>query len=146
METFLQTLTLVQSTAWSIYLGIIASFAILGIFSRVNIRDYLVWFRKFGVILGLSLGATLLSTIALIWFERGSYYPVAGIETIGVTFGFAMWVSNIILEIWTLDPIRKFDLNILDAEVSIEEKEQKSMRHIRLHALLCLGMHVCFVL
>ena len=143
MEVLLSTLDVIRSIAWSMYLGLVVSFATLSIFSKIEIEPYLDWFRKFGVILGLSLGATLLPSIVIIWFERGSYYPQNTIETLGAGVGFAMWVSNMILEIWTLDPIRKYDLGILDEQHNIETKRRKALGHIRFHALLCIGTYIC---
>ena len=143
MEILLPTLDVIRNIAWSMYFGLVVSFATLSIFSKIEIESYLEWFRRFGVILGLSLGATLLPSIAIIWFERGSYYPQNTIETLGAGIGFGTWVSNIILEIWTLDPIRKFDLGILDDQHNIETKRRKALTHIRLHALLCIGTFIC---
>ena len=143
MEIVLPTLDVIRCIAWSMYMGLMLAFATLSIFSTIDIESYLEWFRKFGVILGLSLGATLLSSIVLIWFERGSYYPQSTLETIGCVVGFGMWVSNMVLEIWTLDPIRKHDLGILDEQCNIETKRGKALTHIRLHALLCLGAYSC---
>ena len=146
MEIVLSTLDVIRSVAWTMYLGLVLSFATLGIFSKTDIESYLEWFRRFGVILGLSLGATLLPSIVIIWFERGSYYPQNTIETIGCAVGFGMWVSNMVLEIWTLDPIRKYDLGILDDQQDIDAKRSKALIHIRLHALLCIGTYICVLL
>ena len=146
METILQSLEVIREVAWSMYLGLMLAFAILSVFSEFDLPDYLKWFSKFGVVLGLSLGATLLPSIVLVWFERGSYYPQGTLETVGVTIGFVMWISNIILEIWTLDPIRKYDLNILDDRISIEAKRQRALSHIRLHAVLCVVTSICLSL
>ena len=144
MEILLPTLDVIRSIAWSMYLGLVVAFATLSVFSKIEIESYLEWFRRFGVILGLSLGATLLPSIAIMWFKRGSYYPQNTIETLGFGIGFGMWVSNIILEIWTLDPIRKNDLGILDEQHNIETKRRKALTHIRIHALLCMGTYICF--
>ena len=146
MEIVLPALEILRSVAWSMYLGLVLSFATLSIFSKIDLESYLEWFRKFGVILGLSLGSTLLSSIVLIWFERGSYYPQDTFETIVCAVGFGMWVSNMVLEIWTLDPIRKYDLGILDEQQNIDAKRSKALTHIRLHALFCIGAYICVVL
>lgn len=142
METILQSLEVIRGVAWSMYMGLMFAFALLSVFSQFDLADYLKWFSKFGVILGLSLGATLLPSFVLIWFERGSYYPQGTFETAGVAVGFIMWVSNIILEIWTLDPIRKYDLSILDESISIDAKRQRALTHIRLHAILCVATSI----
>lgn len=119
-------------------MGVVVSFALMSIFSTFEKHDYLLWFRKFGVILGLSLGTTILSSVVLTWFDRLSFYPQSTLETIGLGIGFVMWVSNIILEIWTLDPVRKFDLHLLDDSHDIEAIHQRSIHHIRLQAFLCV--------
>lgn len=144
METFLQVLTILRNLSWSLYIGLMISFALLQAFSQATNDDYLRWFRRFGVILGLSLGGSILSSIILIWFERGHYYPVSTMETGALTVGFALWVSNIVLEIWTLDPIRKHDLNILDDSLSIENCQQKALRHVQFQGLLCVMTACCF--
>ena len=143
MEIGLSTLNVIRNVAWSMYMGLVLAFATLSIFSKIDVESYLEWFRKFGVILGLSLGATLLPSIVLIWFERGSYYPQSTLETIGYAVGLGMWISNMVLEIWTLDPIRKYDLGILDEQQDITTKRGKALTHIRLHAIFCIGAYFC---
>ena len=91
-------------------------------------------------------GSHLIAVHRMIWFERGSYYPQNTLETIGCGVGFGMWVSNMVLEIWTLDPIRKYDLGILDEQHNIDTKRSKALTHIRLHALLCIGAYICVLL
>jgi len=71
-------------------------------------------FRKFGPVLGLSLGACILGALVGIWMDHGEFTfnwstdhgRLSGAAVI--TF-FAVWVSNIKLEIWTLEPVRKLD-------------------------------------
>lgn len=144
MHILFVTLSICRLLAWMLYVGVVVSFAILQLFSQTDTENYLLWFRKMGVILGLSLGATILPSIVIRWLETGSYYPLSSMEGVAFSVGFALWVSNIILEIWTLDPIRKFDLNLLDESLSIEQCRQKAVVHIRLQALLSMGTTVCF--
>jgi|GEM_PF-3458573 len=143
MTELLLPLTIVRNIAWTLYMGVVVSFALMSIFSTVEKHDYLLWFRKFGVILGLSLGTTILSSIVLTWLSRSSFYPQSTLETIGLGIGFTMWVSNIILEIWTLDPVRKFDLDLLDDAQNIESIRQRGIRHVRLQAILCVLTFGC---
>ena len=143
MTELLQMLSIVRNVAWTLYMGVVVSFALMSIFSTFEKHDYLLWFRKFGVILGLSLGTTILSSIILTWCERQSFYPQSTLETLGLGVGFVMWVSNIILEIWTLDPIRKFDLHLLDDSLEIESIRQRSLHHVRLQGLLCVLTFGC---
>ena len=138
MTEMLLVLSLGRNVAWALYMGVVVSFALMSVFSTFEKHDYLLWFRKFGVILGLSLGTTILSSVVLTWFDRLSFYPQSTVETIGLGIGFVMWVSNIILEIWTLDPVRKFDLHLLDDSRDIEAIHKRTIHHIRLQAFLCV--------
>ena len=144
MDTVLQMLTILRNLSWSLYIGLMISFALLKIFSQTDSDDYLRWFRKFGVILGISLGGSILPSIVLLWFERGHYYTQSTLETVAIGFAFSLWVSNIILEIWTLDPIRKYDLNILDESQSIKRCQHKAILHIRIQGILCVLTASCF--
>ena len=140
-----ELLALTSDSGWTLYLGVLLSFAILSFFEKDR-SQFLLWFRKFGVILGLSLGMTLLPLIAWLWLSRGHYYPSNVLETWAMGMGFAAWVSNILLEIWTLDPIRKHDLQLLPPEESITLAQQKAYRHVRIHAFLCLCTHALIFL
>jgi len=64
-------------------------------------------FMALGPILGLSLGAAILGGLAEFWF-RESGFPLLSephrLHTIA--FGF-LWLSNLQLEVWTLEPVRK---------------------------------------
>lgn len=143
MTELLLPLTIVRDIAWTLYMGVVVSFALMSVFSTFEKHEFLLWFRKFGVILGLSLGTTILSSVVLTWFDRVSFYPQSTLETIGLGIGFVMWVSNIILEIWTLDPVRKFDLDLLDESQKIGPIRQRGIHHVRLQALLCVLTFGC---
>jgi hypothetical protein len=134
-------LTLFRDVCWTLYAGVIITFAINSI-RTTSPTEFLTSFRSVGVILGLSFGGTILSSIVLYWFTRGSYYPTSTSETIGWGFGFALWISNIVLEIWTLDPIRKKSLDILPAEVDSTVTEQKALRHLQGHSILCVCTYI----
>jgi hypothetical protein len=99
-------------------------------------------FRHWGVGLGLSLTLWIYTTIALQYCNEGVFYP--DLKTnFWIIAAFVMWVSNIKLEIWTLDPIRKKD------EQTPEEflQAQRTFKiHLTIHALLILTMHTLFVL
>ena len=57
----------------------------------------------------------------------------------GVAIGLLMWISNIKLEVWTLDPIRKLD-NQADTE-RYGEAVQKLRFHMVVHSVLILATH-----
>lgn len=138
-------LTLFRDVCWTLYAGVILAYAFNSIHTT-STKDFLTNFRSVGVILGLSFGGTILSSIAIYWFSRGSYYPTSTLEMVGWSLGFTLWVSNIILEIWTLDPIRKDSLGILSEEIDVKKSEQKALRHLQSHAVLCLSTYiVCWV-
>lgn len=134
-------LTLFRDVCWTLYAGVILAYAINSI-RTTSPTDFLTSFRSVGVILGLSFGGTILSSIVLYWFTRGSYFPTSTLEMVGWGIGFALWVSNIILEIWTLDPIRKTALGILPAEIDPTVAEQKALRHLQGHSVLCLSTYI----
>ena len=141
MEILLPTLDVIRSIAWSMYLGLVVSFATLSVFSKIEIESYLEWFRRFGYPRSQSEQHSCLQLPSCGLNEAPTIHK--HIETLGAGIGFGMWVSNIILEIWTLDPIRKYDLGILDEQYNIETKRRKALTHIRLHALLCIGTYIC---
>ena len=140
VDNLLLIMTIVRDLSWSIYLGIIVGFSVTSLFPEATFSR-IKSFQSFGVILGLSLGATILPSIALLWFERGNFYPSSTIEMVGWIIGLCMWVSNIILEIWTLDPLRKDDLGILPDTIIIVEAEDKAMYHLRFHSVLVVLTH-----
>ena len=137
-------LSLFRNISWTIYSGLILAFAILILFKKAHRTEVLNWFKDFGVILGLSLGGTILPSIVLKWQSAQHFYPETYNEKMGIIVGFAMWVSNIILEIWTLDPLRKRDLGLLDDSALIDKAEAKSKRHLVFHAILVLFTHLFF--
>lgn len=141
LSTPIVWLTLFRDTCWMLYAGVIIAFALTTI-RPVDHREFLNAFRAMGVVLGLSFGGTILSSIAITWIQRGSFFPETTIEAVGWGVGLLLWISNIVLEIWTLDPIRKHALGILPPERDIQALERKTLTHVRLHAGLCLMTHV----
>ena len=93
VDNLLLIMTIVRELSWSIYFGIIVGFSLTSLFPEATFSR-IKSFQSFGVILGLSLGATILSTIALLWFERGNFYPSSTIEMVGWIIGFT-WVSTL---------------------------------------------------
>ena len=71
-------------------------------------------FRRMGPVLGLSLGACILGVLAGQWLDHQAFELHWSTDSdrvesaMYITF-FAIWVSNIKLEIWTLEPLRKID-------------------------------------
>lgn len=57
--------------------------------------------------LGLAMGACIAAALAEIWMMHRAF-PIFDAENLPLTASFlVLWVSNIKLEVWTLEPIRK---------------------------------------
>ena len=100
-------------------------------------------FRRLGPLLGLSLGACIFGTLAGIWLDHSEFSlrwssQVEQTESAMYVAFFAVWVSNIKLEIWTLDPLRKLDpdsTRIPTLEGRLQTAIHAARKHISLHAL-----------
>ena len=105
-------------------------------------------FRSLGPLLGLSFGACIFGTLAGIWLDHGEFTLRWSTQTdraesaLHITF-FAVWISNIKLEIWTLDPLRKLDSSPTVTPV-IDDPLRTAMhatrRHIALHTVGLLAV------
>ena len=64
---------------------------------------------KTGPVLGLSLGTGIFALLCAIWLGNGRFQWTDHAPWAQLTFAFlfAIWFSNMVFEIWTLDPIRK---------------------------------------
>ena len=100
-------------------------------------------FQKMGPALGIALGACIFGGMLGVWLDHGAFELRFTSESdrleaaIAVTF-FLVWVSNIKLEIWTLDPIRKLDQSANDdpfANPKYHRAATSFTRHVYLHAL-----------
>ena len=81
-----------------------------------------------GPVMGLALGACIAAGLVELWIEEQSF-PIFDGEHRWRTVAFlALWVSNIKLEIWTLEPARK-------AAVSADDHQLATpvLRHLWLH-------------
>ena len=102
-------------------------------------------YRAWGPGLGLSLGATVFGGLGAHYLEHGAFAwslerPA---ELLGWLTFFAMWVSNIKLEVWTLEPLRKLDRERgLTDEAAFEAATAPVARHLLVHAALVLAVVV----
>lgn len=144
------TLQIIRDITWSLYLGPVVAFAILiGVHKYISIETHelIRAFRSFGSIFGLSMGATILTTL-IIWYQDTGSFDLTWttqndiLTNLGVFVFLILWASNCILEIWTLDPLRK-----MDAPPRLDEWD-KAVNHFRqhlvLHAILALVATVIF--
>lgn len=109
---------LLRDLSFMVYGGSMIAFTALiagatrlpGLAPTTAVRAYRAW----GPGLGISLGLTVLSALAAHWLRIGawSWAPGDGLGWLGLLAWlafFGAWVSNIVLEVWTLEPLRKLD-------------------------------------
>ena len=82
-----------------------------------------------GPVLGISLGVAIFALITAIWLSHGRFsladHPAWGQLTLAILF--CLWVSNLIFEIWTLDPLRK--------RPPTSEESEPAVRRVRAHLI-----------
>ena len=141
LPVLIDIIDILRNMAWYIYFGIVVATAVLCVFSSDK-RKIIEIFQQFGVILGLSFGSSVLFSILLRWMEVGHFYPSYSHDTMVFVVGGMLWLSNMILEIWTLDPIRKSQLHLLHDGAIIARAQSSTQFHIVLQALLCICLVV----
>lgn len=101
-------------------------------------------FRAWGPGLGLSLGAAVAGGLVAHWLAHGAFTwtwdtPRAQVELAGWLAFFALWASNIKLEVWTLHPLRALDgpEGVSDQPAYLAATRRLS-RHLVGHAALIL--------
>lgn len=130
----LSLLTIIQSIGWLLYAGPMIAFAILVRLQPSSIEI----FQKWGVGFGLSLAVWVYTSIAIQYLDHATFYPDLK-SNLWIVAAIVMWISNIKLEIWTLDPIRKKNDISLD---SLGAAQQKLKNHLAVHALFVVTVHV----
>jgi hypothetical protein len=105
---------LLQDLGFVLYAGPLVAFTVLVIASAhlnglpvaAAVRSYRAW----GPGLGLALGACILGTLSGHWLDNGEWLaPTDAITWVTCGLFGLSWVSNIKLEIWTLEPLRQLD-------------------------------------
>ena len=82
-----------------------------------------------GPVMGLVLGACIAAGLVQMWIEEQSF-PLFDPDRRWQTAAFlALWVSNIKLEIWTLEPARKAQASADDHRLALPV-----LRHLYLHS------------
>jgi hypothetical protein len=81
-----------------------------------NTVEPLRLYRRLGPLLGISLGVCIVGAIAGFWLDHGTFEldwstATSRRETATIATFFIVWISNIKLEVWTLEPVRKADNN-----------------------------------
>ena len=132
----LEILYVLQTLGWTLYAGPMIAFSIMLYTNKESYKS----FSHFGVGFGLSLTLWIYSTIAIQYLSKGHFFPELG-ENLWIPVAIAMWISNIKLEIWTLDPIRKSKDPIVS---SIHLQSLRS--HLTIHAALIALVQILFTL
>ena len=93
---------------------------------------------KAGPVLGLSLGTGIFALFGSIWLSSGRFEWADHPPWTQLTFAFlfAMWVSNIVFEIWTLEPVRKSPAGTPAADAALS----RARRHLLVHCVFISGL------
>lgn len=141
-----------QNLGFLLYGGPMVAFTILVAAAHTipNMRtwDVVRTYRSWGAGLGLALGACVFGGLLRFYLHFGSFLDVwdqpealAWAPTFALFF--LMWASNIKLEIWTLEPLRKLDKDgVVVDEAAYEEARRKLARHMSVQATLILAIAV----
>lgn len=132
----LEILYVCQTIGWTLYAGPMIAFSIMA----YTDKNFYKSFSHFGVGFGLSLTLWIYSTIAIQYLSQGHFFPNIR-ENLWIPVAIVMWISNIKLEIWTLDPIRK------SKEPIVPSIYLQSLRsHLTIHASLIALVQILFAL
>ena len=147
--TVLQFALFLRDLGFLVYGGGIFAFALLSLLSArlggPSTALILRVYRAFGPGLGLGLGATVLGALTFHYGTVGAFTWGAEAAT-GGAVGFAswlvffgIWASNIQLEVWTLEPLRKLDPDgsgqATDA-TRLDKATKSVVRHLGVQAVM----------
>jgi hypothetical protein len=141
---------LLRDVGFLLYGGPIVAFAMIMMFVPrlapltpwAAVRTYRAW----GPGLGLSLGATVLGALLHRWFTTGGFtwgWATAAeqLDLAGWLCFLVMWASNVKLEVWTLEPLRKLDQDgVITDESAFAAGTRGLSRHLALQAVLALAV------
>jgi hypothetical protein len=81
-----------------------------GVIPYIRLEDAVRVYRAWGPGLGLSMGAIVFFGLSHHYLGTGAFHwPLDAATTPAWVVLFLAWVSNLRLEVWTLDPLRKLD-------------------------------------
>ena len=146
---------ILHNLGFLLYGGPLVAFTILitaaDVIPHVKRWDLVRTYRAWGPGLGLSLGATIFGRLAAHYIENGAFSwgwsspDERQLTAAWLTF-FVMWVSNLKLEVWTLEPLRKLDSGVVSDEAAYTAATHRLVRHMWVHALLILAVAIQFAI
>lgn len=120
----------------------------LGTIPYVRLEDAVRVYRAWGPGLGLSMGAMVLGGLVHHYLTSGSFsWPLHAASTPAWAVFFCAWVSNLRLEVWTLEPVRKLDgeQGITD-QTAFDAAVQWLVTHMGLQTVLVFASLTLFML
>ena len=149
----LSLLNAISIIAWALYIGPMVAFTVLFILhsqiKSVSLKGLVDTFMLWGAGFGLSLGALIFSLLLSRWQQYGEfvlYWSQTSdhLQTSAITIAFLAWISNMVLEVWTLDPLRKLSERADTPEYLLAF--EKLRRHMVVHSLLWLIAGSCYII
>lgn len=153
--TVVQLALLLRDLGFLVYGGGICVFALMAAlsarFGGLTTAQALRAYRSFGPGLGVGLGATIFGALLAHYGTAGAFTWGLDAATGGATglaswlVFLAMWVSNIQLEVWTLDPLRKLDPNgsgVATDAAALDRATASAIRHLSVQAAMVVLMVV----
>ena len=147
--TVVQLALLLRDLGFLVYGGGICVFALMALlsarFGGLPTAKVLLAYRGFGPGLGVGLGATILGALVAHYgtvgvFEWGLDPATGGATGLLAWLVFlAVWVSNIQLEVWTLEPLRKLDPQgdgVAADAAALDRATTRVVRHLGIHAAM----------
>lgn len=151
------TLALVlRNLGFLLYGGPLMAFTLLiamaSFVTYLRLEDAIRAYRAFGPGLGLSLGASILGMLVAYYLEHGEFRwgwstPEEQLTLAAWLCFFALWVSNLRLEVWTLDPLRKLDQDGTISDMAAYRQHARGLlSHLFLHSALITIVTILFTI
>ena len=152
----LPTALVLRDLCFLLYGGPLVAFTAVVLAARLGAVPYLSLqqavraYRAWGPGLGVSLGLTILFLLSAHWLQQGAFtwpgdtpHPQLTLAA-WLTF-FVLWVSNLWLEVWTLEPLRKLDApdKPFDA-TAFARASGPLLTHMGIHSGLILAVVILF--
>ncbi len=132
-----------------LYGGPVVAFAVLiGLGDRLaHSAQVIRTWRSCGPGLGLALGMCIAGALGRHWLLHGAFVwtwasPAEQAELAGWLTFFLLWASNVKLEVWTLEPLRKLDGRGVTDGPEFTAARGSLARHLAVQATLAIAVVV----